>query len=313
MFQQVILISLLLEVKVGQTKVIGEIGPDDSYPAIMASQQDLINLSSLKEQSLQLEEYLKYLNQMEIVHDLLFPPNQVTPYVGTRDCSEYFLIWPDGFNGIQVSHCFPLSAIGQLDILFEKGLKTQCTGAVIGPRLVLTAAHCFRPSILNFEVTNVLFTPGQFGTFKPFGTYNNGVPHVPDTFQKPFNLTDDFAVVEFQTNIGEKTGWLGIDYNECRYHTYNLHTAGYSYQKGNGDQMWISDCKNTKIDPCEKGGKSGLFLHLCDTFGGCSGSPMFQTNMIVGIHVSFDRDSIENEAVYISEQLIEFIEKYIDI
>eukprot|EP01026_Neomeris_dumetosa_P013024 TRINITY_DN1452_c0_g1_i11.p1 TRINITY_DN1452_c0_g1~~TRINITY_DN1452_c0_g1_i11.p1 ORF type:complete len:401 (-),score=23.62 TRINITY_DN1452_c0_g1_i11:493-1695(-) len=243
-----------------------------------------------------------------------FTAKQVTPSNGTRDCLLHFLIWPDGYNGTQITHCFPLSAIGRLEMFFENGVQTYCTGAVIGPRLVLTAAHCFRPSILKLMVTNVIFTPGQFGSFKPFGSFSNGIAHVPDSFQKPNDITDDYAVVEFPVDLGEQTGWFGIDYRKCKTENnqivYNLKTAGYSDKKG-VDEMWTSECLNTVVDSCQQGDKAGQFLHECDTFHGYSGSPMYQDNLIVGIHVSYDKNQIKNSAVYISKQLIEFVSKYV--
>eukprot|EP01024_Parvocaulis_polyphysoides_P017957 TRINITY_DN1791_c1_g2_i1.p1 TRINITY_DN1791_c1_g2~~TRINITY_DN1791_c1_g2_i1.p1 ORF type:complete len:210 (+),score=30.32 TRINITY_DN1791_c1_g2_i1:303-932(+) len=157
-------------------------------------------------------------------------------------------------NGTQITHCYPLSAVGRFQIYFEGFSEpSTCSGALIGAHTVLTAAHCF-----PLATTNVEFTPGQFGDYKPFGSFKNGVVYKSEEFNWS-NGSNDYAIVKFSEDIGALTRWLGVQYHGCENmeakRGYDLMVAGFADDKG--DQMWTAKCNDTFVDQCANGNKSG--------------------------------------------------------
>jgi V8-like Glu-specific endopeptidase len=66
---------------------------------------------------------------------------------------------PGGRQGtweIQESDQWPWTAVGRLNVVFDLKRKGNCTGALVGPRLVLTAPHC----LVNPQTGEVV-QPGQ--------------------------------------------------------------------------------------------------------------------------------------------------------
>ncbi len=103
------------------------------------------------------------------------------------------------------------------------GEQSRCTLTLIGPRHMVTAAHC----VVEFGTSNWKtrkLTPGRNGTgsgSEPYGTTRmtpNPPPgteawyFVPDPWMNPSTTNKwqwDIAVVVVIDRIGEKTGWMG--------------------------------------------------------------------------------------------------------
>ncbi|RIK18768.1 MAG: hypothetical protein DCC52_15630 [Chloroflexi bacterium] len=68
-----------------------------------------------------------------------------------------------------ITTVFPYSAIVELEIDFPYG-SVLCSGWMIGPDTVATAAHCLYYSGLGGWAQNVMAYPGRDGTLAPFGS-----------------------------------------------------------------------------------------------------------------------------------------------
>jgi protease YdgD len=104
---------------------------------------------------------------------------------------------------------WPLSSIGRVNVILGTARRSQCTGTLVGPRHVITAAHCLFDKLRDTWVhpTSVHFVAGYArGTYTAHGraiSYLTGagsaLPHPP-----PAAASQDWAVIDLAETMDLK-------------------------------------------------------------------------------------------------------------
>lgn len=185
-----------------------------------------------------------------------------------------------------------------------------CTGTLVAPNVVLTAAHCL------FDERNnpgrVTVVPARNGLQRPFGTVRAVRFNFARGYRGPQDdvTVRDYAVVYLAQPIGNTVGRWTIAHTSSRIdprgtsisstalnNGQQLHISGYPADKifvagtppQRAVQQWRSQNILRTID------ENGMMHYLNDTFGGHSGSPVWVErpaslggHVMIGLHVGRD-------------------------
>jgi V8-like Glu-specific endopeptidase len=227
------------------------------------------------------------------------------PYALDRlaDEADYAVVGPvDGRERVDDTRQQPYSAVCHIERDFGDGRLTGCTAFLIGPKLLLTAAHCVMSALrdrlgLPSTVARIRVSPGRASAHvRPFGSQWAAVWRAhPDYLRRPLPQSD-VAVIELTRPFEPSPGHLQLivpdaaDLERLR-QTRLVHISGYPGDKPNGTQ-WEHAERLDRITARQ-------LLYSVDTCPGHSGAPVWIRPLpdspaaVVAVHTAGPRPHAE--------------------
>lgn len=227
---------------------------------------------------------------------------------GGVQSKQFSIFGQDDRFPVTDTSAYPWSAIALIRIYWSADdlVGTSCTGWMIGPSALATAAHCIYHDGYPHHVVVKPAMNSDAANQTPFGTCPviDGV--VPQAWIDQRNIEFDYGVYHLGCTIGEKTGTLGFKMTNGDISQRSVQVTGYPNDKP-GRTMWSGQGQITS--------SSAKGLHYdADMWPGQSGAPVWDPTdkhcayCVVAINSSAFAAPAKNFGARIDREAFDFLQ-----
>lgn len=205
----------------------------------------------------------------------------VTEEYNPNDLQTMNIIGGDERTKVDNTNMFPYSTVAYLESTFPNGQTYRGTAFIIYKNLALTAAHCIYRKDCGGYANIVQIWPGRNGNYTPYGSAIATNLHMTKGYQDSQLQNHDWAMLQLDSDIGNKCGWRGIAYSDSYNALLNKNAtiSGYPGDREGYLNQYVASGPIKRVDD--------FFSYLyydVDTGGGQSGAPVWESGYAVGIH-----------------------------
>ncbi|WP_040197326.1 trypsin-like serine peptidase [Candidatus Soleaferrea massiliensis] len=243
------------------------------------------------------------------INELTAPAFRGTAPEINYNISPFSIIGPDNRYRVNTS-IFPYRAICSISAYFDtngdgRADKTALgTGFFEGPSAVVSCGHVIYDKDYGWCMYADV-TPGKNGRgtsveINPYGHARSTTIHTSTAWINNKDWNQDWAVIEIDKALGNKTGWMG------------KHWRNYSM---NGETVYISGYHQDKnFEQWKSAGKIVASLDArieydCDMISGSSGSPVYWGDGIA-VGINSYHGTGKNGGTRITEWLFNYLQQY---